>query len=79
MIYIDRTCKETLYMQIYHQIKTDILQGNLKEGDLLQGCRGLANTLHVSRNTVDAAYGQLYAEGYIFPKKRNWICCCSFT
>ena len=69
MIYIDRTCKETLYMQIYHQIKTDILQGNLKEGDLLQGCRGLANTLHVSRNTVDAAYGQLYAEGYIFPKK----------
>lgn len=69
MIYIDRTCKETLYMQIYHQIKTDILQGSLKEGDLLQGSRGLANTLHVSRNTVDAAYGQLYAEGYIFPKK----------
>lgn len=69
MIYIDKTCNETLYMQIYRQVKNDILQGIIKEGDVLQGSRGLARTLHVSRNTVDNAYSQLLAEGYIIPKR----------
>lgn len=69
MIYIDKNCNETLYMQIYHQVKRDIIHGVIKEGDVLQGSRSLACTLHVSRNTVDNAYCQLLAEGYIAPKK----------
>lgn len=56
-------------MQIYQQVKKDIHQGVLKEGQILAGSRGLAKTLNVSRNTVDSAYSQLLAEGYIKAKK----------
>ena len=69
MVYIDKNSKESLYMQIYTQIKNEILNGVLKDGDILAGSRGLAKILNVSRNTVDNAYAQLLAEGYIIPKK----------
>lgn len=69
MIYIDKGKKETLYMQVYHQIRDEILNGTLQEGTILAGSRGLAKTLHISRNTVDNAYSQLVAEGYIAPKR----------
>lgn len=69
MIELNRNSKDPLYMQIYTQVKTEILTGVLKEGDLLAGSRALAKTLCISRNTVDNAYGQLLAEGYISPKR----------
>lgn len=56
-------------MQIYAQIKEEILNGTIKEGQVLTGSRGLAGILGVSRNTVNGAYGQLAAEGYIIPQK----------
>lgn len=69
MIVIDKKKKEILYMQIYHQIKDEIMRGILKEGDILQGSRSLASNLKISRNTVDTAYSQLEAEGYIVAQK----------
>lgn len=69
MIFLNKSKKEPLYMQIYHQIKDEIINGTRKEGDILTGSRELARTLHVSRNTVDNAYSQLLAEGYLIPKK----------
>lgn len=69
MIYLNKDSEETLYMQIYVQIKNEILSGTLKEGEVLAGSRGLAKTLGISRNTVDNAYSQLLAEGYIMPKR----------
>jgi GntR family transcriptional regulator/MocR family aminotransferase len=69
MIFLDRNSKEPLYMQIYLQLKKEILDGELKEDQVLVGSRGLAKILDVSRNTVDNAYSQLLAEGYITPKK----------
>lgn len=69
MIYLEKDSKEPLYMQIYSQLKKEISEGFLKEGEILSGSRRLAQTLKVSRNTVDYAYGQLAAEGYIMPKK----------
>lgn len=65
MIHLDKSRQESLYMQLYSQIKQEILDGTLKEGDILAGSRALANTLCVSRNTVYNAYSQLVAEGYI--------------
>lgn len=65
MIYLDKNRFEPLYLQVYAQIKQEILKGTLKEGDVLPGSRGLAKTLCISRNTVDNAYSQLVAEGYI--------------
>ena len=69
MIYLRKNNKEPLYIQIYSQIKKEILTGVIKEGQVLTGSRSLAKTLNVSRNTVDNAYGQLLAEGYIRSKK----------
>jgi GntR family transcriptional regulator/MocR family aminotransferase len=69
MIYIAKESKEPLYMQIYSQLKEEILNGSIKEGEVLAGSRGLAKTLNISRNTVDNAYSQLLAEGYITPRK----------
>jgi len=69
MIYLNREDKDPLYMQIYEQIKDEILTSTLREGHVLTGSRGLASILGVSRNTVDNAYGQLLAEGYISSRK----------
>lgn len=68
MIYIDKERQEPLYLQIYNQIRLDILSGVLKENQILIGSRTLSKTLKISRNTVDNAYAQLYAEGYIIPQ-----------
>lgn len=69
MIYLKKNNKEPLYLQIYSQIKKEILDGVLKERQVLTGSRSLAKTLNISRNTVDNAYSQLLAEGYIRSKK----------
>lgn len=69
MIFLDRNSEEHLYMQIYSQIRREIIDGVLTENQVLTGSRGLAKTLQVSRNTVDSAYSQLVAEGYIIPQK----------
>jgi len=69
MIFLDKNNKEPLYWQIYNQIKNDIINRILPEGTILTGSRTLAQSLHVSRNTVDAAYNQLATEGYIIAQK----------
>ena len=69
MISISKTSPAPLYLQIYTQLRQDIASGALAEGALLTGSRMLAVMLGVSRNTVDNAYGQLVAEGYIAPRK----------
>ena len=58
-----------LYLQIYSQLKQDIACGALAEGTVLTGSRMLATMLGVSRNTVDNAYSQLVAEGYIAARR----------
>ncbi len=73
---IDTHSKEPIYMQIYDYICAEIRSGNLRPGDRLPSTRQLSVHLQVSRNTVDMAYGQLNAEGYIEsrPKQGYYIC-----
>ena len=54
-----------LYEQIYEHIKKEIREGKLLAGERLPSTRFLAEYLQVSRSTVDFAYSQLLAEGYI--------------
>ena len=54
-----------LYEALYRCIRADILSGNLKPGQKLPSKRALAQNLEVSKITVEGAYGQLLAEGYI--------------
>ena len=54
-----------LYEALYRCIRSDILSGVLKPGQRLPSKRALAQNLEVSKITVEGAYGQLLAEGYI--------------
>lgn len=65
MIILDRNGKIPLYMQIYQHIRDEIIAGDLTEGHRLSATRNQAQRLGVSRNTVDQAYMQLTAEGYL--------------
>lgn len=65
---IDRKNK---YWSLYSQIRDDVLEGRLKKGEKLPPKRALAEQLSVSVVTVQTAYEQLMAEGYICSKERS--------
>ena len=69
----DKTC---LYEQIYEHIKNEIREGKLLSGERLPSTRFLAEYLQVARSTVDYAYSQLLAEGYIEsrPYRGYFVC-----
>ena len=54
-----------LYEALYRCIRDDILSGRLTPGQKLPAKRALAANLEVSKITVEGAYAQLLAEGYI--------------
>ena len=54
-----------LYEDLYRCIRQDILTGALQAGQKLPSKRALAENLEVSKITVEGAYNQLLAEGYI--------------
>ncbi|HMA36966.1 MAG TPA: winged helix-turn-helix domain-containing protein, partial [Chloroflexia bacterium] len=56
---------EALHRQVYRQIRGAILDGRLGPGSRLPPTRRLAATLHLARNTVNDAYAELLAEGYL--------------
>lgn len=58
--------KLSLYEYLYQNIKEDILASKLKPGEKLPSKRALAKHLGISTITVENAYGQLAAEGYIY-------------
>ena len=55
-----------LYEYLYHCIKTDIINGILPSGEKLPSKRSFAKNLGISTITVENAYEQLIAEGYIY-------------
>lgn len=57
--------EKCLYQQIYEHIRDEIRTGKLLAGEKLPSTRSLADYLQVARSTVDFAYGQLVAEGYV--------------
>ena len=65
---IERQSKISLVIQVYSQIKSQILDGKIETGQKLPSTRKLALELGISRNSVMEAYDQLLAEGYINSK-----------
>ena len=59
-----------LYEQLYRALKADILSGVLPGGGKLPSGRALSEHLGVSRVTVETAYAQLLAEGYVTSRER---------
>lgn len=60
-----------LYKQLYEQIREHVLSGKLPADSRLPSVRDMAIELSTSRNTVEGAYQELYAEGYIYSKPRS--------
>lgn len=76
MIPLDYHGKEPLYQQIYRHIRREITEGRIAQGEKLPSTRLLSANLGVSRSTVDLAYEQLYAEGYITSQPcRGYFAC----
>ncbi len=68
--------KQPMYEQIYQHIRNDIQKAQIPAGERLPSTRKLSAHLGVSRSTVDLAYEQLLAEGYIVavPYKGYYAC-----
>lgn len=65
-IIIRNANNQPIYEQIYVQIKTLIISGQLKEGELLPSIRNLAKDLRISVITTKRAYDELEKDGYIY-------------
>jgi GntR family transcriptional regulator/MocR family aminotransferase len=65
-----------LYKQLYNFLRDEIRAGSLKAGEKLPSKRSLSSYLKISLNTIETAYSQLAAEGYIkaVPKSGFYIC-----
>ena len=75
MYLLDESSKIPLHIQLYETIKEDILS-NHSVGDKLPSIRNVAIRYNLSKTTVETAYSQLYAEGYIEsrPKSGYYVC-----
>lgn len=73
---LDKNLKLALYLQLYQQIKHEIHIGNLRLSDKLPSKKRLQMHLGISQNTVEAAYEQLQAEGYIESRPRQGFYVC---
>ena len=79
MIDLQGGAKAPLYEKIYEYIKRDVIEGKIPVGEKLPSTRLLAKHLSVSRSTVEMAYEQLLAEGYIKAEPCRGFFVCDIT
>ncbi len=73
---LDKKKGVSLYEQLYGYVREDILRRRLAAGEKLPSKRALAAHLEISVVTVENAYDQLAAEGYIrSEEKRGYFVC----
>lgn len=74
-IFIHNSSGEPIYSQICSQIKTTIINGEIKDGDSLPSIRMLAKELRVSVITTKRAYEELELDGLIItiPGKGSFV------
>ncbi|MHB1711124.1 MAG: MocR-like pyridoxine biosynthesis transcription factor PdxR [Acidimicrobiales bacterium] len=68
-----RSARKPLYRQVRHVIEEGISLGRFDVHAPLPSTRGLALELGVSRNTVNNAYQELIAEGFIVSRPRSGL------
>lgn len=67
---LERNSEKPLYEQLYLGIKNAIISKRIEVGTKLPSKRKLAEFLNISQTTIEIAYAQLLAEGYITTKPR---------
>ena len=68
---LDNRLETPLYEQLYRYIRGEIETGRLAAGEKLPSKRALCAHLKISQNTVETAYEQLTAEGYLLARPRS--------
>ncbi len=72
MVRLDRNSAEPLHRQLYRQVRDQLRSGHFHHSSArLPSTRALAEELAVSRATVDLAFSELHAEGYLVTKSRS--------
>jgi GntR family transcriptional regulator/MocR family aminotransferase len=71
MKYVIDKKRRPVYLQIYRQIRQDIIDGIYPPGKKLPSIRLLCDELSISTVTVDHAYALLCDEGYIESKEKS--------
>ena len=71
MKYVIDKQKRPVYLQIYHQIREDIVNDILRFDSKLPSIRSLADELGISTVTVEHAYALLSDEGYVESRERS--------
>ena len=64
-IILNHSSMVPIYEQLMEQIKSDIIQSELREGEALPSVRTLAGELWISALTVKKAYDKLEEEGFV--------------
>ncbi|RIN33853.1 GntR family transcriptional regulator, partial [Staphylococcus succinus] len=63
--------KKHLYIDLYENLKRQIIEGQYQSGDKFPSKRALSEHLSVSNTTIEHAYQFLLDEGYIYSKPRS--------
>lgn len=67
---LEKNGDKPLYDQLYSGLKEAIISKKITVGEKLPSKRKLADFLNISQTTIEIAYAQLLAEGYIMSKSR---------
>jgi GntR family transcriptional regulator/MocR family aminotransferase len=70
MYLLDTKSKTPLHIQLYEAMKAEIKSAK-KVGDKLPSIRKVASEYNLSKTTVESAYAQLFAEGYIESRPKS--------
>ena len=75
LVLLDPRSSAPLYRQLYEGLREAIVAGRLRKGARLPAARALGSDLALSRNTVEQAYEQLHAEGYLdrHPRRGTFV------
>ena len=65
MLHLDYRDPRPIYEQIRHEFMRLILSGAIAPGEKLPSVRDLAGTLSINPNTIQRAYRELEAAGYL--------------
>ncbi len=76
MVHLDYRDSRPIYTQIFDGLREQIISGVRNPGDKLPSVRELAGELAINPNTIQRAYRQLEADGWIatVPGKGCFVC-----
>src|SRR5690625_7195545 len=70
-IKLDEKSDKSLYEQLYQEIRSQILKGEIKSNDKLPSKRQLKMDLNISMTTVERAYNQLLDEDLVYSVEKS--------